>query len=98
MQKRVPLDEKGLFYLTALEDGRYSIDVEKANDSHYNLSREGLETLAAHLKGRYGTEDAASGLAAFLRENGEPQLTALLDELGISYRQFHFDDYDDFPG
>lgn len=95
----VPLDNNRLFFLSVFrnENGeieKYSIDIEKASDSHYELSNSGMKRMEHYLKNKFQKQDLIDGLKEFLRSNNESDLINLFDSLEIDYNQYHFDDYD----
>jgi len=95
----IPLDDTRLFFLSVFrnENGgieHSAIDVEKAYDSHYELSNSDMKRLENYLKDKYRKRDLIDGLKEFFRSNNESDLINLFDSLKIDYNQFHFDDYD----
>ena len=95
----IPLDDMNLFFLSVFrnkkgEIEKYSIDIEKASDSHYELSNSGMKRMENYLKNKFQKQDLIDGLKEFLRTNNESDLINLLDSLEIDYNQYHFDDYD----
>ena len=88
-----PLDDHRLFFLTAYDDGHYSIDVEKANDSHYDLEAHEMEILAEILKAKYSRKTLLDNLKEYFKENGELNFVAMMRDNEISFREFHFDYY-----
>ena len=94
---RFPLDNDSLFFLTVYhQDGavlKYSIDVEKASDSHYEISTDGADELAKLLEKQCAKGSFLENLREYFRENGESDLCELLTENSIHFGQFHYDDY-----
>ena len=95
----IPLDDNNLFFLSIFrnEDGKIekaSIDVEKASDSHYELSVDGMKRLEQYLMKKFQKWDLIAGLKEFIKNNNESDLRNLFDRLEINYNQYHFDDYD----
>lgn len=94
---RFPLDNDSLFFLTVYhQDGaamKYSIDVEKANDSHYDISADCADELAKLLEKQCAKGNFLENLREYFRENGENDLCELLTENSIHFGQFHYDDY-----
>lgn len=95
----IPLDDNRLLFLSVFRNkngdiDKYSIDVEKASDSHYELSTNEMRRLENYLMDKYRKRDLIDGFKAFFRTNNEPDLTNLFDSLEIDYNQYHFDDYD----
>ena len=75
----IPLDDKRLFFLSVFrnENGeieKASIDVEKASDSHYELSVDGLRRLEVYLMEKFKKGNLIAGLKEFLRRNNESGL------------------------
>ena len=69
----------------------YSIDVEKANDSHYEISVEEMSKLAGYFHCLNYTDDLSDALSAFFIKNGDKDFIHLLDSQGIKYTPIHFD-------
>ena len=95
----IPLDDNRLLFLSVFRNkngdiDKYSIDVEKASDSHYELSTNEMRRLENYLMDKYRKRDLVAGLKEFFRSNNESDLRNLFDRLEIEYNQFHFDDYD----
>ena len=94
--KRLSLDNQKLFFLTVFygKNGvsHYSIDVEKANDSHYQIKTADAEKLAAILKAEGSKETFLDNLREYLKENGEAGFVELLEKNKILFQQFHFDE------
>ena len=76
---------------------KYSIDVEKANDSHYEISVEDMSRLARYFQCPNYTDDLSNALSAFFRKNGEKDLITLLNSQEIKYTPIHFDDWGMIP-
>lgn len=94
----IPLDDNRLFFLSVFrnEDGeieKFSIDVEKASDSHYELSNSDMKRLEDYLMNKFGKQGLIDGLKEFIKTNNESDLINLFDRLDIDYNQYHFDDY-----
>jgi len=82
----IPLDGNRLFFLSVYrnENGeieKYSIDIEKASDSHYELSINAIKQLENYLSNKFPKRDLFDGLKEFLRTNNESDLTNLFDSL-----------------
>ena len=95
----IPLDDNRLLFLSVFrnkkgEIEKYSIDIEKASDSHYVLSINAMKRLEDYLMEKYRKRDLIDGLKAFFRTKNESDLTNLFDSLEIDYNQYHFDDYE----
>jgi len=96
------LDYDKLFFLSEFSNEQstivmYSIDVEKANDSHYELSMEEMGKLAGYFQCLNYTDDLSDALSAFFRKNGDKDFVGLLDSQGIKYTPIHFDDWGMMP-
>jgi hypothetical protein len=90
------LDDESLFFLSEFSNEQgiivmYSIDVEKANDSHYEITVEEMSKLAGYFQCLNYTDDLSDALSAFFRKNGEKDFIHLLDSQGIKYTPIHFD-------
>lgn len=95
----IPLNDYRLFFLSVFRNKngdieKYSIDIEKASDSHYELSNSGMKRLEIYLMNKFQNRDLIDGLKEFLKTNNESDLTNLFDSIEIDYNQYHFDDYD----
>jgi hypothetical protein len=96
------LDDEGLFFLSEFSNEQrnivmYSIDVEKANDSHYEIFMEEMTKLAGYFQCLNYTDDLSDVLSAFFKKNGEKDFIVLLDSQGIKYTPIHFDDWGMIP-
>lgn len=94
----ISLDSNMLFFLSIFRNKngdieKYSIDVEKASDSHYELSNASMKRLECYLMHKFQKKDLIDGLKEFIRTNNELDLINLLDSLEIDYTPYHFDDY-----
>lgn len=99
---RFALDDRKLAYLRAHLDadgrvGSYSIDIEKANDSHYSFSADEARKLEEWVRKTLGDASLPEALrrmvmdAPFDNENQvESYLAGLLQKLRIDYEEFHF--------
>lgn len=92
------LDDEKLFFLSEFSNElsvivMYSIDVEKANDSHYEISVEEMSKLAGYFQRLNYSDDLSDALSGFFKHNGERELTALLGRLGIKHKGVYFDSY-----
>jgi hypothetical protein len=90
------LDDEKLFFLSEFSNEHsiivmYSIDVEKANDSHYEISVEEMSKLAGYFQCLNYTDDLSDALSGFFRKNGDKDFIVLLDSQGIKYTPIHFD-------
>lgn len=95
----IPLDPNRLFFLSIFRNHngeilKYSIDVEKTNDSHYELSILNMSRLEDYLVKEYHSRDLKTGLQAFFRVHSESDLDDLLTSMDIGFEQYHFDTYD----
>ena len=96
------LDDESLFFLSEFSNEQriivmYSIDVEKANDSHYEISVEEMSKLAGYFHCLNYTDDLSDALSGFFIKNGEKDFIVLLDSKGIKYTPFHFDNWNLIP-
>ena len=94
----ISLDSNSLFFLSVFRNKngdieKYSIDVEKASDSHYELTNSGMKLLQYYLMNKFQKRDLVDGLREFVRCNKESDLTNLFKSLEIDYDQYHYDDY-----
>ena len=100
--ERYALDDRKLAYLRAHLDadgrvGAYSLDFEKANDSHYSFSADEARKLETWVKQTLGDASLPDALrwmvmdAPFDNENQlESYLVGLLQKLKVDYQEFHF--------
>ena len=96
-----PLDDDRMFFLSTFtdEEGRvrsYSIDVEKADDSHYVFSTEAMNTLDGYLATSYAGGTLVERLTQFVASASstraaEEKLWELDASLGLGMEQYHFD-------
>lgn len=98
-RKIYSLDNIKLIYLSEFSNEdrniiNYSIDVEKACDSHYEIDVENAAKLALILQYSNNTDDIVSALTSFFSKNGEHEFVQMLEDQGIKYQPYHFDDYD----
>jgi hypothetical protein len=96
------LDDESLFFLSEFSNEQstivmYSLDVEKANDSHYEISMEEISKLAGYFHCLNYTDDLSNVLSAFFRKHGDKDFVHLLERQGIKYTPFHFDDWGMMP-
>lgn len=96
-----PLDSIQLYFLSDFSDeGRkvvkYSIDVEKACDSHYKINSDNAKKLSSQLLCDCTTESLANALADYFSKYSELDFVELLENSGVEYQPFHYDDYDIF--
>jgi len=87
----IPLDNKRLWFLSIFRNKvndivKYSFDVEKADDSHYELRASEYDKLAAY----FGGKETIEALKDFINNHNEHEFTTLLDKLEIYYRSFHY--------
>ena len=92
------------FYLTTYTDegGRvsgYSIDIERAEDSHYTFTPEAMSTLDEYLTTRHTGATLVGRLTQFVASfpafiGVEAEIRELDRRLGLGMKQFHFDNYD----
>lgn len=64
--------------------------MEKAKDSHYEISEDKIDKLTEYLY----PKRLVAGMKEFLATNNESDFVKLLDKLGIKYKQFHYDYFD----
>lgn len=103
-RKRLPLDDNGLYFLSVFyhrsvdPQGRpsvqlikYSLDEERADDSHYEFDPAGGEKLLAALDaGCDGVKRSLSeALAQYFEDHGTISFCSLLKQLGIPYQAFY---------
>ena len=91
-RERTPLDDNRLWFLSVFKnkDGnivKYSFDVEKAGDSHYELVAEEFNRLAMY----FGGEETIKALKNYLSNHRERDFIDLLNMLEIYYQPFHYD-------
>ena len=96
------LDNEQLFFLSEFSNDqriimKYSIDVEKANDSHYEIPVEEMSKLAGYFQCLNYTDDLSDALSTFFKKNTEKDFIALLKNQGIKYTPFHFDNWNLIP-
>jgi hypothetical protein len=96
------LDNEQLIFLSEFSNDqriivKYSIDVEKANDSHYEIPVEEMSKLAGYFQCLNYTEDLSDAFSAFFKKNGEKDFIALLKKKGIKYTPIHFDNWNLIP-
>ena len=101
MREIEPLDDHRLFFLSTWteEGGRvlsYSIDVEKAEDSHYTFTREAMNAFDGYLTTRFTGTTLVDRLAQFVSSSSaaESEIRDLVGRLGLEVQQYHFDSYD----
>ena len=91
-RNKVPLDNERLWFLSIYKNKddavvKYTFDVEKAGDSHYELVAEEYSRLAK----LFGGKDTIEALKEYIGNHSEHEFTALLDRLEIFYKPFHYD-------
>jgi len=96
------LDKIQFLYLSEYSDEhriiiKYSLDAEKAHDSHYEISVEEMSKLAGYFHCPNYTDDLVYTLSAFFRKYGEKDFIVLLDSQGIKYTPFHYDNWNLIP-
>jgi len=101
--ERWPLDDQRYAYLTAYMDadgmvGSYSLDFEKAADSHYKFYAEDALALEKHVMHKFPGMSFPEAMREMVRAipgdeiwRSESMFVALLARLGIEYEEFHFD-------
>lgn len=92
------LDAINLFFLSEFSNKKrkivkYSVDVEKANDSHYIIDTVNIAKLADALHCDNSTNALVPKIARLLLDQGENGLVKFLEDNEIKFEQFHFDDY-----
>lgn len=98
------LDGINLFFLSTFHEAggpasSYSIDVEKADDSHYSFTVEAMSALDQYLTTRYAGATLVDRLKAFIAELPsayavEKELRRLIEELSLEVKEVHYDTYD----
>ena len=91
------LDTIRWFFLSEFSDEnrnviKYSLDVEKANDSHYEIDVHNAASLAEIIGCGFQTNDLVAALTSFLSREGEDGFIKLFEDEGIMLQQFHYDD------
>lgn len=104
-RKRIPLDDDGLYFLSVFyrkesTSGscnvctvlKYSLDVERANDSHYEFSPADGNKLHTALDTGYAgiKRSLPEALSEYFENHSEIAFRGLLKELSISFQTFHF--------
>lgn len=94
--KPIPLDPNRLFFLSVFRNQKgeilkYSIDVEKANDSHYLISKKNMRWLEDYFMKEFHSIDVTAGLQVFFKVHNEFDHANLLTSLDIELEHFHFD-------
>jgi len=69
------------------------VDVEKANDSHYVIDFTNVTKLAETIHCKNQTNELVHAIGQLIRDKGETGFVKYLEENGIEFGQFHFDDY-----
>lgn len=92
------LDTIGMFFLSEFSNSRrtiikYSVDVEKANDSHYEIEAADIGNLTEALHCKNQTNELVSTIEKLISNFGENGFAKFLNDKGIKHTQFHFDDY-----
>lgn len=91
LRRRLPLDLNRLYYLgITYRDGKpvfFSLDVESANDSHFEFKASDMAAIMALLPHRQSLPEA---LAAFLESHDGEDFYELLTRHGIECKSFHF--------
>lgn len=100
MNRRVfSLDDIRLKFLSEFSRGgavvKYSIDIEAAEDSHYEIDAGYTEVLAKILKVGADTDSLVEGLTLFFQTRTMSYLEKRFKARGIKYSAFHYYDYDD---
>lgn len=93
-QKRLPLDDKGMYLRSLSQNGvllKLSIDKETASDSHYELEPTAVKQLRTILQKVCGNGDLVWLLRRYFQTNSDYSLTSLLKANGIPFKQFHYD-------
>lgn len=94
-RKRYSLDDNDLYFLSVFYNGnsirKYSIDVEAANDSHYELDTVAAQKLDVVLEKAFGKKSLVENLKAFFISGNEHRLCSIMKKYGIDYTGFHYD-------
>ena len=93
------LDQQLLFFLSEFADEHrkvieYSVDVEKACDSHYVIDENNAAKLAHRLGCANNTDELFTALSAFFSEKTESAFVRMLENAHINHQPCHFDNYD----
>lgn len=72
---------------------KYCIDIEKANDVHYELSDSSKKLLESYLNKKYNTTELKNGIIEFYKTHKEYRLGDLLNKLNIPYKRFCYGDF-----
>ena len=91
-RERLRLDDTRLWFLSVFRGKdnsivKYSINVEKAGDSHYELVPEEYNRLTRY----FGTVDTIEALQKYFIDHSERDFVSLLDMLEVFYKPFHYD-------
>lgn len=97
-RKIYSLDNVQLIYLSEFSNGdrkilKYSIDVEKDCDSHYEIDEDNAAKLAIILQCSNNTDDIVSALIKVFSKNDEHEFVKMLEDKGIKFQPYHFDDW-----
>ena len=93
-RKTIPLDDQGTYFLSVFyeADGivkKYSLDVEKAEDTHIEFIVKDIQLL----KNILGSKDSfPEAIAEFMAAHGEYDFKNLLSKCGVEYQVFHYGD------
>jgi hypothetical protein len=91
VRERTSLDDNRLWFLSVFRNKnsriiKYSFDVEKAGDSHYELLPEEFNRLAVY----FGNEDMIGAFKKYIDNHSERDFVSLLDMLEIFYQPYHY--------
>jgi hypothetical protein len=94
-KKTYALDKERLCFLSEFssKNGKitnYSIDIEAADDSHYEIKVSQLPALAGSLGVTPDTEGLVVGLTRFYERNSPYSIRDFLENHSIKFEQFHF--------
>jgi len=92
------LDTNQLFFLSEFSDEdrniiKYSVDVEKENDSHYIIDSNNIFKLMEVLDCGKQTDELVTALTSFFKIRNEDEFVKFLKEREIKFTPYHFDDY-----
>ncbi len=93
------LDQQRLFFLSEFSDEhrkviKYSVDVEKACDSHYVIDANNVDKLAHRLGCANNTNELVTALSVFFSKKTEGAFVRMIENARITHQPCHFDDYD----
>jgi hypothetical protein len=89
-RKRYSLDEKKLHFLSVFYDengnvDKYSLDVEKANDSHYEIDKDEMAKLIKHLNA-----ELTVALRTYFSSHNQWDFEKMLEDLDVKFKPHHY--------